>query len=146
QHGVLIVSEAFGGAVNASAVSSYTLGGAGALDVVSASVPTTETAACWVAVTNNGKFAYAANTGSASVTGYRGDHASLTILNADGKTGNTGTTPIDAAVSRNSQFLYTLTAGSHTISAFSVRQDDGSLSPVSGAGGLPVGTVGLAAK
>jgi len=146
QHGVLIVSEAFGGGVDASAVSSYRLSTNGTLAVVSASVPTTETAACWVAVTNNGKFAYAANTGSASVTGYRVDQASLTILNPDGKTGNTGNTPIDAAVSRNSQFLYTLTAGSHTISAFSVGQDDGSLGQVGEASGLPVGTVGLAAK
>ena len=146
QHGVLIVSEAFGGGVDASAVSSYTLSTNGTLAVVSASVPTTETAACWIAVTNNGKFAYAANTGSASVTGYRVDQASLTILNPDGKTGNTGNTPIDAAVSRNSQFLYTLTAGSHTISAFSVGQDDGSLGQVGEASGLPVGTVGLAAK
>ncbi len=146
QQGVLIVSEAFGGGVNASAVSSYTLGSNGTLAVVSASVPTTETAACWVAVTNNGKFAYAANTGSASVTGYRVDQASLTILNPDGKTGNTGTTTIDVALSRNSQFLYALTAGSHGISAFSVRQNDGSLTPASGASGLPVGTVGLAAN
>jgi 6-phosphogluconolactonase len=146
QQGVLIVSEAFGGGVDASAVSSYTLSTNGTLAVVSASVPTTETAACWIAVTNNGKFAYAANTGSASVTGYRVDQTSLTILNADGKTGNTGNTPIDAAVSRNSQFLYTLTAGSHTISAFSVGQNDGSLTQVGEASGLPVGTVGLAAK
>jgi 6-phosphogluconolactonase (cycloisomerase 2 family) len=146
QHGVLIVSEAFGGAVDASAVSSYTLGASGSLNVVSASVPTTETAACWVAVTNNGKFAYAANTGSASVTGYEVRNAGLEILDASGKTGNTGVTPIDAAVSRNSQFLYTLTAGSHAISAFAVRQNDGSLSAVGGAGGLPAGTVGLAAQ
>jgi len=146
QHGVLIVSEAFGGAVDASAVSSYTLGDAGTLDVVTASAPTTETAACWVAVTNNGKFAYAANTGSASVTGFDVSKASLAILNADGKTGTTGTAPIDAAVSRNSQFLYTLTAGSHSISAFGVRQNDGSLSAVGGAAGLPVGAVGLAAR
>jgi 6-phosphogluconolactonase (cycloisomerase 2 family) len=146
QQGVLIVSEAFGGAVDASAVSSYTLGTNGTLGVVSASVPTTETAACWVAVTHNGKFAYAANTGSASVTGYQVDRARLTILDADGKTGNTGTTAIDVALSRNSQFLYTLTADSHAISAFSVRQNDGSLSPIDGAAGLPVGTVGLAAK
>ena len=146
QQGVLIVSEAFGGAVDASAVSSYTLGSSGTLDVVSASVPTTETAACWVAVTNNGKFAYAANTGSASVTGFEVRHASLAILNQDGKTGATGTTPIDAAVSRNGQFLYTLTAGSHSISAFGVRQNDGSLSAVGGADGLPVGTIGLAAR
>jgi 6-phosphogluconolactonase (cycloisomerase 2 family) len=146
QQGVLIVSEAFGGAVDASAVSSYTLGAGGSLDLVSASVPTTETAACWVAVTNNGRFAYAANTGSASVTGFAVDQAALAILDADGKTGGTGTTPIDAAVSRNSQFLYTLTAGSHTISAFSVGQNDGALSPVGGAADLPVGTIGLAAR
>ena len=146
QHGVLIVSEAFGGAVDASAVSSYTVGSGGTLDVVSASVPTTETAACWVAVTNNGKFAYAANTGSASVTGFEVRKATLSILDPDGKTGATGTTPIDAAVSHNSQFLYTLTAGSHAISAFSVSQNDGSLSNVGGAAGLPVSTVGLAAK
>ena len=55
-------------------------------------------------------------------------------------------TTIDAGVSRNSQYLYALTAGSHEISAFAVRQDDGSLSPVSGAAGLPIGTVGLAAR
>ena len=146
QQGILIVSEAFGGTVDASAVSSYTLGDAGTLNVVTASAATTETAACWVAVTNNGKFAYAANTGSASVTGFDVNHARLAILNADGKTGTTGTTPIDAAVSRNSQFLYTLTAGSHSISAFAVRQNDGSLSAISGAGGLPVGTIGLVAR
>ena len=146
QQGVLIVSEAFGGGVDASAVSSYTLGTNGTLSVVSASVPTTETAACWVAVTSNGKFAYAANTGSSSLTGYRVDHASLTILDADGKTGTTGTTAIDVAFSRNSQFLYALSADSHSISAFSARQNDGSLTPVGAASGLPVGTVGLAAK
>jgi 6-phosphogluconolactonase len=146
QQGVLIVSEAFGGAVDASAVSSYTLGDGGTLGVVSASVPTTETAACWVAVTNNGKFAYATNTGSASVSGFEVRNASLDILNADGKTGTTGTTPIDAAVSRNSQFLYTLDVGSRVISAFAVRQNDGSLSAVNGSTGLPASAVGLAAR
>lgn len=146
QHGVLIVSEAFGGAVDASAVSSYTLGSNGSLAAISASVPTTETAACWVAVTSNGKFAYAANTGSASVTGYEVRNGNLDLLDAGGKTGNTGVTPIDAAVSRNSQFLYTLTAGSHTISAFAVGQNDGSLTTVGGAAGLPIGTIGLAAR
>jgi 6-phosphogluconolactonase (cycloisomerase 2 family) len=98
-----------------------------------------------VAVTNNGKFAYASNTGSASVTGFAVDNASLDILDADGRTGATGTTPIDAAMSRNAQFLYVLTAGSRAVSAFAVRQSDGSLSPVAGAGGLPAGSVGLAA-
>ncbi|HEX6049793.1 MAG TPA: beta-propeller fold lactonase family protein [Gemmatimonadaceae bacterium] len=145
QHGVLIVSEAFGGAANASAVSSYTLGAGGVLQVVSASVPTTETAACWVAVTNNGRFAYATNTGSASATGFEVRHAALSILDADGRTGETGTTPIDAAISHNGQFLYTLNAGAHTISAFDIAANDGTLSAVGGAAGLPASAVGLAA-
>ena len=145
QHGVLIVSEAFGGAANASAVSSYTLGSDGTLHVVSASVPTTETAACWIAVTGNGKFAYATNTGSASATGYEVRHAALSILDADGRTGSTGAGPIDAAMSRNSRYLYTLNAGSNTISAFVVSNSDGSLTTISGVGGLPPSAVGLAA-
>jgi 6-phosphogluconolactonase (cycloisomerase 2 family) len=146
QHGVLLVSEAAGGAVDASAVSSYTLGAGGQISVVTASAPTTETAACWVAVTNNGKFVYAANTGSGSVTGFAVRSGALTILNADGRTGGSGTTPIDVATSKNSQFLYSLAANSNTITAFGIGQNDGSLSAISTTGGLPAGTVGLAAR
>ena len=146
QHGVLLVSEAAGGAVDASAVSSYTLGAGGQISVVSASAPTTETAACWVAVTNNGKFAYAANTGSGSVTGFAVRSGALTILNADGRTGGSGTTPIDVATSRNSQFLYSLASGSNSITAFGIAQNDGALSAIGTVGSLPVGTVGLAAR
>ena len=67
------LNEVLGRRFGARAVyagSSYTFSG-DSLDVVSASVPTTETAACWIAVTPNGKFAYAGNAGSASVTGYQ---------------------------------------------------------------------------
>ena len=66
----LLVSEAFGGAPNASAVSSYRISDDGQLGIISASVPTTETAACWVAVTPNGRFAYVTNTASGTVSGY----------------------------------------------------------------------------
>lgn len=146
QHGALIVSEAFGGAANASAVSSYTLGANGTLTVISGSVPTTETSACWIAVTGNGRFAYAANTGSATVTGYDVNSGHLAILDADGRTGSTGTSPGDAAVSRNGQFLYTLDGTSHTISAFAIHLGDGSLDQAQGAIGLPAGAAGLAAQ
>src|SRR6476620_2760342 len=47
-NGTLVVSEAFGGAANSSAVSSYAPAGDG-WAVISASVPTTETSACWIA-------------------------------------------------------------------------------------------------
>ena len=61
----LIVSEAFGGAANASALSSYEVdGGIYPLEVVSGSVATHQTAACWVVVSRNGRFAYTTNTGS----------------------------------------------------------------------------------
>src|SRR5439155_6480370 len=58
ERGTLIVSEAFGGAANASAVSSYRLDRRGGLEVVSGSVPTTQTSACWLAVHRSGRYAY----------------------------------------------------------------------------------------
>ena len=145
RNGTLIVSEAFGGAPDASALSSYRLGD-GALDLVSGSVATTETAACWVTITDNGKYVYTTNTGSASVTGYAvGQDGSLTLLDADGKTGATGAMPIDIALSANSEFLYTLNNGSYSLSMFRVNAD-GSLTNLGELTGLAVGMVGLAAR
>jgi 6-phosphogluconolactonase len=143
--GSLVVSEAFGGAVNASAASSYTLHGT-SLQVASASAPTHQTAACWVVVTGNGQYAYATNAGSSSVTGYRvGRDGRLALLDANGQTGLTGagTAPTDAALSTNSQYLYVLTGGSPQVVAFRV-QADGSLAPL-GPVSVPAGTVGIAA-
>lgn len=143
---LLVVSEAFGGAVDASAASSYSVNDA-SLSLRSASVPTTETAACWFVVTPNGKYAYAANAGSGSVSGYRvGTDGRLALLTADGRTGVTGagSGPSDEALSRNGQYLYVLTNGARAIMAFSIAAD-GSLSNIGAASGLPAGMVGLAA-
>lgn len=145
QHGLLIVSEAFGGARDASAASSYTISADGTLNVVSASVPTTETAACWFVVTEDGRFAYTTNTGSASVSGYAVENGALRLLDEDGKTGNSDPIPLDAALSVKSRYLYVLSGTS--ISAFRVNDHSGALtSLVSGVSGLPTGTVGLAAR
>lgn len=142
----LIVSEAFGGAADASAASSYAIGHGG-FGLISGTVGTTETAACWTVATTNAKFAYVTNTGSGTVTGYAvGRDGRLTILDADGVTGVTGagSAPADAAFSVNDRFLYTRNGGNGTVSAFAVGSD-GSLSPIAGASGLPAGAVGLAA-
>lgn len=147
KHNTLIVSEAFGGAADASTVSSYDVGRFGRLTPVSESVPTTETAACWIAVSKNGRYAYSGNTGSASVTGYRVDNAgNLTILDADGKTGDTppGSATIDLAFNSSSKYLYALSGGTNVITAFE-RNSDGSLDNL-GSVGLPASTVGLAAR
>jgi len=146
KQGTLVVSEAFGGAPNASAASSYRLSGSG-LALVSASAPTHQTAACWLVVTANGRYAYTTNAGSGSVSGYAvGPDGQLTLLDADGQTGLTGpgSGPADAALSRNSQFLYVLAGGSHQVVAFQI-QADGGLSHL-GQVSVPAGTVGLAAR
>lgn len=147
RRGRLFVSEAAGGAADASSVSSYRVADSGLLSSISPVVPTTETAACWVVVTGNGRFAYTTNTGSGSVTGFRiGRDGSLNLRDADGRTGDTGagSGPIDMAIARNSRFLYTLNAGNHTLSAFRVRAD-GALVAVPGVSGLPDSSNGLAA-
>lgn len=140
----LIVSEAFGGAPDASAVSSYRLGGSG-LETVSASVPTTETAACWIAITGNGRFAYAGNAGTASITGYGvAPDGSLSILDADGKTASAASGVTDLAVSSNSRFLYGR-LGDGTVGAWAVGAD-GSLETLGAVPGLPPGAAGIAAR
>ncbi|HEX5689870.1 MAG TPA: beta-propeller fold lactonase family protein, partial [Roseiflexaceae bacterium] len=68
----LIVSEAFGGAPGASALSSYDVED-DALETITGTAPTHQTAACWVVVTRNGRYAYATNTGSNNISAYRID-------------------------------------------------------------------------
>jgi 6-phosphogluconolactonase len=146
RHGTLVVSEAFGGAPGASALSSYRLGETGTLQVISESVGTTQTAACWVVITGNARFAYTSNTGSGNISGYLiGRNGSLSLLDPDGVTGVTGAAPIDLALSRNDRYLYSLDSGSGTISAFRVNSD-GSLTALAGVSGIPAGANGLAAR
>jgi 6-phosphogluconolactonase len=143
----LFVSEAFGGAANVSALASYNVENDG-VSPISGSVTTNQTAACWTAVTPNGRFVYVTNTGSGSITGYRIDFdGNIALLDADGRTGivGDGSSPIDVVITDSGRFLYNLNAGTHAISAFRI-QSDGSLTPLAGAGGLPVGANGLAAR
>ena len=144
----LFVSEAFGGAPDASAVSAYRSRHDGTLDVIDGSVGTHQTAACWVLVTKDGRFAFTTNTGSGSISGYAISHdGALTLLNADGRDGDTQahSAPIDLASSDDGRFLYSLDSGTHTVGAFRIRTD-GQLTPLAFAGGLPAGANGLAAR
>lgn len=144
----LFVSEAFGGAPDASAVSSYIVSSEGELEVVSPSVATNQTAACWVVVTKDGRFAYDTNAGSGSISGFRiNNDGGITLLDADGRTGVTGdgSVPLDMAFSRNGRYLYSLNGGNNTISAFLVTEN-GHLIPIDvEAAVVPAGANGLAA-
>ena len=77
--GHLIASEA-----GASTASSYRLAGDGTLSTISAAIPTFQGAACWVAVTPDGRYAYTGN-GAGNVTGFGiGATGALTRQRPDG--------------------------------------------------------------
>lgn len=144
KRGVLIVSEAFGGRANASAVSSYVLR-KGVLDLRSGSVPDFQSAACWIVITKNGKFAYTSNTGSNNISSYRvGRGGRLTLL--ESVAASTGAAPIDMALSGNSRLLYVLNAAARSIDVFRVDRWDGGLTLLSSLSGLPAGANGLVAQ
>ncbi len=148
RHNRLVVSEAVGGASGASTVSSYRFNQLDAARPVvsSASVPDTQTAACWVAITPNGRYAYVANTGSSSVSSYRiARSGQIALVSAvAGQTG-TGSAPSDSAVSDNGRHLYVRNGRTFTISTFKIDQDGG-LAESGVIGGLPNTAVGLAAN
>ena len=141
---LLLVSEAFNGTPNVSAVSSYHAEDGGGLRLITPSLSSTQTAACWLVVTGNGRFAYTDNTGSSTVSSYMvAPDGSLTLLNGVAGSTPVGTSPIDLALSAGSQYLYSLASG--TISEFRVAVD-GSLTPIGSVTGLPTSTVGLVAR
>jgi len=146
KRGQIVVSEAFGGAADASAASSYQLSASGALTVVTPSLGTTETAACWVAIAPSGRYAFVANTGSNSVTAYAvAADGTLARIPADGRSAGTGAAPADADVSHDGRFLYVRNGGGGTISAFAIDAR-GALTALGTVGGLPAtGSAGLAA-
>jgi 6-phosphogluconolactonase len=140
----LVVAEAFGGAPQASAVSSYEL--FPSLSVVSASVPTTETAAGWVAIPRGGRFAYVTNAGSDTITGYEiGCDGALTILDPEGVTAVADDHPVDLAFSLDGVFLFALNSHHGTISSYQRTSDGSLLQRWTTIGGLPsFGAAGLA--
>ncbi len=138
--GALAVSEA-----GPSAASTYAVR-RGGLRTLSASVANTEAAACWLVVTDDGRFAYTGNGGgSQSVSGYRvGAGASLSLLDADGRTGEAAAGVSDIALSDGSRYLYAR-LGDGTVGGYVVHRD-GSLSALPVVAGLPAGAAGIAAR
>lgn len=143
--GRLIVSEAFRDAPQGSAVSSYRVSLSGGLTAISASVPTHQTSACWIATTPDGRYTYTSNSLSGSISGYRIEASGqLALLDDDGRTAVTGedSRPTDIAISADGRHLYVLNAGSETIGVFEV-QANGGLVQLPYVGGVTAGAVGL---
>jgi 6-phosphogluconolactonase len=138
------VSEAFGGAPNASALSSYALTASG-ITPISPVVHTGQTAACWVVVTRNGRFAYTTNTGSGSISSYAvSGQGAIALRESVAADTGAGSSPTDLALSPHSRELFVLNSAARSIGAYRVRPD-GRLVLADIAGGLPAGATGLAA-
>jgi 6-phosphogluconolactonase (cycloisomerase 2 family) len=145
--GFLIVSEAFGGAPNQSAASSYSAGDDGVLSVISGSVANSQTASCWVVTTNNGKSAFVSNTGSGTISSYGvgPGNGTLTLLNPIAADTGANSAPIDMALNNSSRILCVLLGGSQSVASYRVERD-GTLTLIDTEGGLPLGAQGIAVK
>ncbi len=140
-HGLLVISEAFGGEPDISRVATYALREDGRTRVID-SDPTTQTAACWIAVTTDGAYVYTTNTGSDTVSRFAlHDDGSLELL---GQT-VTGDAPIDVDLSAGDGYLYVINAGDVSIGVYAVG-DDGSLTEIQTVTGLPATGLGIAAS
>jgi 6-phosphogluconolactonase (cycloisomerase 2 family) len=143
--GNIFVSEAVGGAPGASVLSSYRIHSDGNISLVNGSVGAGQSAACWVVITDNGRYAYTTNTASNNIStfGVNVFNGNLNVSQAISAT--TEADPIDAALSSRSKYLYVLNGAAKSIDVFEVGFN-GSLSPVQTVPGLPMGANGLAAR
>ena len=143
--GNMLVTELFGKATSipkggAGALSSFGVNRDGDLRAISSDVGDGGTAACWIALEPlTGGFAYVANNLSASVSSYSvGRGGTVTLLNGTAATGS-GPADLATATENGSSFLYFMEAGSGTVGAFQINLVDGSLTALTGGGGLPAG-------
>jgi 6-phosphogluconolactonase len=141
--GVLVVTEAFGGAVGKAAASSY----GPDLEPISGSVGSGRSEVCWAAVTPDGRFAYVTNFGEGTISSYRiGADGVLTVADAVAATTVEGEKGVrDEALSVDGRFLYALDADAQRIFGFAIRSH-GSLDPAGSTAGLPATAAGLAAS
>ncbi|HEX7596183.1 MAG TPA: beta-propeller fold lactonase family protein, partial [Gemmatimonadaceae bacterium] len=144
-NGALVVSEA-----GSASASSYTQARDGSLIAVSSSVSNGGQAApCWLIVDSRGRFAYTANAGGSSISGFAiGSDGALTLITAGGRTGDlgSGAQPLDIDFGGDGHFLYVLKNGTGSIGAFAVNSD-GTLTPLADTPGqfARLGYMGLVA-
>ena len=138
--GAVLVSETGGPGTNSSTISSYSIQPNNTLLPISATVPTLGAANCWNAVTPDGRFVYASNAGTSSISGFSiGAKGTLTPLPGTVVGLNpSGSTNLDIAVSSDGAYLYSLNSASGSIGIFQIEHN-GSLTNFGTLGGLPAG-------
>jgi 6-phosphogluconolactonase len=142
----LYVSNAHGGAGNGS-VSAFSVDGSGAVSSIGGSpYADGQTAPCWVEISHDGRYLFAVNTGSTSISSYQIQaDGSLQYLSSTSFQSGLGIRPFDARLDPNGEDLYVVDAAIDAVSIFAV--DGGSLTELSAspaalpAGATPFGIV-----
>jgi len=145
--GLLIVSEAFGGAMGAAAASSYAVSGAGELTMMSGSVGDTRSEVCWVALTKDDRFAYVTNFGDGTVSCYEiAADGRLKLHDPVAGSARRGEKSLrDEAISGDGRYLYAIDPDAQKLFGWAVGQG-GHLTPAGQFGGVPATVAGLAAS
>jgi 6-phosphogluconolactonase len=129
---------------NGSSCTSYSGINPGNLAAVNGAVANNQTAACWVATTMYGRFAYVTNTGSDNVSSYYvSPWGSLYLIH--GSAANAGDAPTDLVVAPNNFYVYNINSMSHNISGYH-RAPIGDLVNIGSWGTLPDFAAGLVAR
>jgi 6-phosphogluconolactonase len=138
----MVVSNAAGGSPGLSSATSYSGVNTGNLMTTNGAVPNFQAAACWVAITEHGRYAFITNTASDNISSY---YVSPTgnlhlihpaIVSGDG--------PIDMVISGNNIYAYALCSGDQTIKGYT-RTLLGGLAVNGTTPNLPAFAAGLAA-
>lgn len=139
-NGALLVSETGTAEPNSSTISSYAVRSDRTLTPISATIPTLGAANCWNVVTPDGRFVYASNAGTSSISGFRiARNGALTPLPGTVVGLNpSGATNLDIAIGADGKYLYSLNAASGSIGIFKI-ENDGRLTTYGSIDGLPAG-------
>jgi 6-phosphogluconolactonase len=136
----LYVSNAHGGAGNGS-VSAFSVNPNAKLKSMGGSpFANGETAPCWVEISHDGRYLFAVNTGSTTISSYRIlANGSLAVVGSTPFSSGTGIRPFDARLDVTGEHLYVVDAAIASVSGFAVN--GGSLNELgSSPSALPAGS------
>lgn len=119
----LIITNAYGGSPGLSVVTSLSLGSDGVPGLTNA-VPTMQTSVCWVTLSKEQDYAFAANTSSNTISSLHiGVKNRLELVNA--AAAKSGVSPTDIILSTSGDFVYNINSMSHSISEYKVLPKGG---------------------
>jgi hypothetical protein len=119
----LFVSNPHNAGNDASTVSAFNVASDGTLASIGNSpFASFQNGSCWVAITPNGQYLFAVNTGSGTVSRFSIDHTgALTLLGSSPVNSNGGVGGTDATITPNGQYLYVNETAAHGVAEMAIK-------------------------